>query len=572
MSHQPPVDQPTVDQPPVDQPTVDDDLLAAVLAITSELDLPAVLERLVQAATRLTGARYAAINVLDDHYSVAFVQSGIDDETAHRIGGAPNACRVLSQIPAVGVIRLDDIEQHPAFGGWPDNHPKMHAFLGTSIRVGDQVFGQVYLADKPDGFTAGDEQRVLRLAATAGVAVANARLYSEAERGERWQKAAQEIATMLLEGLDEEEALAHIGRKARDVAQADTVALVMPGLDGDLIIELADGHAASTLLGQVMPADGRTATVLSEGRGMILRSLSDSPITAMRPFGPALYAPMQTGARGVGVLVLLRRVGARAFEEVDLVTAESFAAQAALAFVLAEARHAQDIAALLDERERIARDLHDLAIQQLFATGMQLESARRRAVAGGLDPEEVAHILDQALDNVDGSVREIRGIVYALRDPDEATSLVERLRRETSLARTGLGFAPSLVLELDGQVLDDRESGEGLVIDEEILDDRVASELNDDVVAVVREGLANAARHAHASSVTVYVTVTGRGSTGTVSVEVRDDGRGLPPGRVRRSGTGNLTSRAHKHGGTFSLGTSPDGLGTLLAWRAPLSQ
>ena len=555
-----------------DQPTADADLLDAVLTIVGELELPAVMERLVQASRRLTGARYAAVNVLDDHHSVAFVQSGVDDETAHRIGTAPNACRVLSQIPAVGVIRLDDVEQHPSFGGWPDHHPVMRTFLGTSIRVGSQVFGQVYLADKPGGFTADDEQLVLRLAATAGVAVSNSRLYAEAERGERWQKAAQEIATMLLEGLDEEEALAHIGRKAREVAQADTVALVMPGLDGELVIELADGHAADTLLGQVMPADGRTAAVLSEGRGIVLRTLSDSPVAAMRPFGPAMYAPMQTGARGVGVLVLLRRVGARTFEEVDLVTAESFAAQAALAFVLAEARHAQDIAALLDERERIARDLHDLAIQQLFATGMQLESARRRAVAGGLDPGEVAHLLDQALDNVDGSVREIRSIVHALRDPDEATSLVERLRREASLARTGLGFAPSLVLELDGQVLDERESGEGLVIDEEILDDRVASELNDDVVAVVREGLANAARHAHASSVTVRVTVTGRGASGTVSVEVRDDGRGLPPDRARHSGTGNLATRAHKHGGTFSLSVSPDGLGTMLAWQAPLSQ
>ncbi|MCL2850711.1 MAG: histidine kinase, partial [Micrococcales bacterium] len=452
----------------------------------------------------------------------------------------------------------------------PAHHPPIRTFLGASVRLDDHVFGQVYLGDKPGGFTDRDEQRVLRLAATTGVAVANARRYAEAERRERWQKAAQEIATMLLEGLDEEEALTHIGRKAREVATADTVALVMPGVDGELIVELADGHAAPTLLGQVMPADGRTAAVLSEGRGLVLRSLSDSPILAMRPFGPAMYAPMQTGARGVGVLVLLRRVGAEPFAEADLVTAESFAAQAALAFVLAEARHAQDIAALLDERERIARDLHDLAIQQLFATGMQLESARRRAAGGGLDPAEVAVILDQALDNVDESVREIRGIVHALRDPDEATSLVERLRREASLARTGLGFAPSLVLELDGTVIDERESGEGLVIAEEILDDRVAPDLNDDVVAVVREGLANAARHANASSVTVRVRVDGHCPNGTVSIEVRDDGRGLPPGNARRSGTGNLASRAHRHGGTFSLTPSPDGLGTLLAWQAPL--
>ena len=560
-----------VDGPNLEHPV--DDLMDAILAIAGELELPAVLDRLVHASTNLTGARYAAINVLDDHHtSVAFVQTGIDDATVQRIGRPPSACRVLSRIPAHGAIRLDDVEQHPAFGSWPEHHPPMHSFLGTSVRIGDQVFGQVYLADKPGGFTAQDEQRVLHLAATTGVAVANARLYAEAERRERWQTAAREIATMLLEGLDEEEALAYIGRKAREVAQADTVALVMPGVDGELIVELSDGHAAGTLLGQVMPAEGRTAAVLSEGRGLVLRSLSDSRVDVMRPFGPAMYAPMQTGARGVGVLVLLRRVGAPAFEEADLVTAESFAAQAALAFVLAEARHAQDVAALLDERERIARDLHDLAIQQLFATGMQLESARRRAVKGGLDPAEIAELLDQALDNVDGSVREIRGIVHALRDPDEATSLVERLRREASLARTGLGFAPSLVLELDGRVLDERESGEGLVLDEEILDDRVTPELNDDVVAVVREGLANAARHAHAASVTVRVSVTGRGPDGTVGVEVRDDGRGLPSDRARHSGTANLASRAHQHGGTFSLVPSPDGLGTLLSWQVPLDQ
>ncbi|MCL2423590.1 MAG: histidine kinase [Micrococcales bacterium] len=554
-----------------------DELMDAVLAIAGQLELHAVLDRLVHASATLTGARYAAINVLDDDHSVAFVQTGVDTTTAELIGHdpcattkAPRAHGVLSKIPAVGAMRLDSVEAHPAFGGWPDHHPHMRTFLGASVRVDDHMFGQVYLAEKPGGFNERDEQRILRLAATTGVAVANARLYAEAERRERWQKAAQEIATMLLEGLDEEEALARIGRKAREVALADTVALVMPGVDGELVIELADGHAADTLLGQLMPADGRTAAVLTDGRGLLLRSLADSTVAALRPFGPAMYAPMQTGARGVGVLVLLRRAGQRPFDHNDLVTAESFAAQAAMAFVLSEARHAQDIAALLDERERIARDLHDLAIQQLFATGMQLESARRRAVAGGLDPGDIAEILDQALDNVDESVREIRGIVHALRDPDAATSLVERLRREASLARTGLGFAPSLVIKLDGHVLDERESGEGLVAEEEILDDRISSSLNDDVVAVVREGLANAARHANASSVTVRVTVTGQCPGGTVSIEVRDDGRGLPPGNARRSGTGNLASRAHKHDGTFSLTPSPDGLGTLLAWQAPL--
>jgi len=552
-----------------------DDLMDAVLAIAGELDLPAVLERLVQVSTTLTGARYAAINVIDeDGRSTMFVQAGIDAPVARMIGDSPHSRGVLGSIPVETTLRLDDLESHPAFGGWPSHHPPMSSFLGASVQVRNQVFGQIYLADKPGGFTTQDEQRVRRLATAAGVAVANAKTYAESERRERWLKAGQDIAIMLLEGLDEEEALEHIARTAREVARADTAALVLPGVDSELIVELADGYAADTLLGQVMPADGRTASVLTEGRGLLTPSLSTSPsvkVAALRAFGAALYAPMQTGVRGLGVLVLLRRVGEPAFDEADLATAESFAAQAALAFVLAEARHAQDTAALLDERERIARDLHDLAIQQLFATGMQLEAARRRTATSSVDPHELTEILNEALDNVDGSVREIRGIVRALRDPDAATSMVERLRREASLARTGLGFAPSLVLLLDGEVIDEKESGEGLVTVEELMDDRIAPELNDDVVAVVREGLANAARHAYASSVTVRVSVTGTGAEGTVRVEVQDDGRGLSSHRARHSGTRNLASRALQHDGTFSLCPAPSGQGSLLTWQAPLA-
>lgn len=544
------------------------DLLDAILAVASELDLPAVLNQFVQVSAELTRARYAAINVLDaDGASTTFVYTGVPTVLAQMMGHAPHAFGVLGQIPTVGALRLEDLTQHPAFQGWPANHPPMGSFLGASVRVGDQVFGQLYLSEKAGGFTDADEQTVIALAAAAGVAVANAQLYAESARREHWLRAGQEITTMLLEGIDEEEALEHIAATARAVAGADAAALALPGLGGQLLIELADGHGASSLVGAVMPRGGRAWTVMEEGRGLLTPSLSASrnvKLEQMRAFGPAMFAPLQTSGRGVGVLILLRRIGSLPFEENDLATAESFAAQAALAFVLAEARHAQDVAALLDERERIARDLHDLAIQQLFATGMQLETIRRRA-ARGVDPAELTSIVEEALDNVDSSVRQIRQIVHALRDPDAATALTERLRREASLARTGLGFAPSLVVTLDGVPLSD----DGL--DEDRLDERVGAELTDDVVAVVREGLANAARHAQASSVTVRVDVSGTGHLGTVDVTVQDDGVGLPAVRDRRSGTGNLASRARQHGGTFSLGATPEGRGALLSWRAPLA-
>ncbi|WP_456826372.1 sensor histidine kinase [Cellulomonas sp. P5_E12] len=543
------------------------DLLGAILAVASELELPTVLERFVQVSGELTGARYGAINVLDPQgASTLFVFTGVPTAVAAALGTAPHNQGVLGQIPSTGVLRLGDLREHPAFRGFPREHPPMGSFLGASVRVGPRVFGQLYLSEKAGGFTQEDEDVVVALAAAAGVAVANAQLYAEAERREHWLRAGQDITTMLLEDIDEEEALEHIASTAREVAHADTAALALPGVGGELLIELAVGHASDRLLGAQMPHGGRAWTVMTEGKGLTLPSLSAArsvAVPVMRTFGPALYAPLQSAGRNMGVLILLRRIGGPPFEDGDLATAESFAAQAALAYVLAGARHAQDVAALLDERERIARDLHDLAIQQLFATGMQLETVRRRA-ARGVDPSELTGIVDEALDNVDGSVRQIRQIVHELRDPDAASGLVERLRREASLARTGLGFAPSFVLSLDGLALVD----DG--VDEDRLDERVHPALTSDVVAVVREGLANAARHAHASSVTVRVSVRGTGPLGDVLVEVQDDGAGLPVRRERSSGTGNLASRARQHGGTFSLGVPPDGRGTLLSWEAPL--
>jgi len=546
------------------------DLLQAALGLASDLDLPTVLQRFVTASANLTGAQFAAINVLDARgRSTTFVHTGVDERLARLIGRSPHAIGVLGTIPSHGVLRLDDLTHHPSFKGFPPNHPPMGPFLGTAVRVRDRVFGYLYLSEKPGGFTDEDDDIVLTLAAAAAVAIQNAQLYAASERRERWLRAGQQITTMLLSGADQEDVLAQIATSSREVANADTAALVLPGMGESLVMEIVDGVASDELIGTVMPPDGRAQTVLRDGNGLVVDSLHRARamrVDAMRQFGPALYAPMQADGRGVGVLVLLRLVGSPPFGRSDLDTAESYAAQAALALVLAEARHAQDVAALLDERERIARDLHDLAIQQLFATGMQLETVRRRA-ARGVDPSELTGIVEDALDNVDSTVRQIRSIVHALRDPDAAAPLAERLRRESSLARTGLGFAPSLLITVDGRVLDSEDALEG---DAGAIDDRVGDDMADDVVAVVREGLANAARHAQATGVAVRVEVEGEGSTGRVTIEVEDDGAGLPAERDRKSGTDNLAARARRHGGTFSLGTTAEGRGTLLVWSAPM--
>lgn len=557
------------------------DLLQATLGMAADLDLPTVLQRFVTASADLTGARYGAINVVDSHgRSTTFVHTGISEHLAEVLGRPPHAIGVLGSIPPHGTLRLDDLMLHPTFGGFPPQHPPMHSFLGVAVRVRDRVYGYLYLSEKEGGFTDEDDQVVATLAAAAAVAIHNAQLYAASERREHWLRAGQEITTMLLSGADEEDVLARIASSSREAAGADTAALVLPGLGDTWVMEIVDGLGADELLGTVMPPDGRARTVLRDGNGLLVDSLDRARamrVEAMRRFGPALYAPMQADGRGVGVLVLLRRVGSPPFGPDDLATAESNAAQAALALLLAEARHAHDVAALLDERERIARDLHDLAIQQLFATGMQLETVRRRA-ARGVDATELTDIVEEALDNVDSTVKQIRSIVHALRDPDARAPLAERLRRESSLARTGLGFAPGLVVTVDGRVLDSDEADDG---DAGALDDRTGEDLADDVVAVVREGLANAARHARATAVTVHVALVGAGGSGgpgsvgpaggQVVVEVEDDGAGVPPERERRSGTDNLAARARRHGGSFDLAPAPGGRGTLLRWVAPLA-
>lgn len=551
-------------------PGTERDLLDAVLALASHLDLPTVLQQFVVTAARLTGARYGALGVLDAYGATStFVHTGMRPEDVAALGHPPRGHGVLGAIPAHDVLLLDDLTRHPDFGGFPVGHPPMRSFLGAPVRLHERVYGRLYLAEKPGGFTERDAATVEMLADAAAVAIDNSQTYSSARDRERWLRVEQEITTTLLSGAEEEEVLEMIAARVREVADADAAIIVLPSVGGRWVMEIVAGGDADEFLGTVMPPDGRAMTVLRDGQGVIVDSLSRSRVLrvpAMRRFGPALYAPMQAKGRGIGVLILLREQDRTPFVETDLTTAESFAGQAALALVLAEARHAEDVGTLLDERARIARDLHDLAIQQLFATGMQLESARSAVRAGEHNPRKLAAVLEAALAGVDDSVRQIRSIVHALRDPDANEALVERLRREASLARSGLGFAPSLVIELDGRLC--AEDDDSAVAEE--IAARVDADLADDVVAVVREGMANAARHARASSVFVHVSVTGQGASGKVHVTVEDDGAGVDPRSSRRSGLENLATRARRHGGWCALSSGEADEGSRLEWNVPL--
>lgn len=545
-------------------------LLGAALDLTSHLDVTEALRNFVDRAAHLTGARYAALGVLDSRGSTtAFVQVGMSDAQQEILGHPPRGRGVLGAIPSDGALILDDLMQHPDFGGFPAGHPPMHSFLGVPVRVRHQVYGRLYLSEKPGGFTQHDADNMMVLAEAAAVAIENSRLYAEARSRERWIAVSQDITTTLLEGTEEEEALEMIAARLRDVAEADTALIILPSVGDAWACEIADGFLADDLVGLVFPPDGRAMTALKEKSGLIVDSLTRLRTLRLRQlgkFGPALYAPMMLRGEGRGVILLLRKIGGPEFDRNDLAMAESVAGQAALALELASARHAQDVASLLDERARIGRDLHDLAIQQLFATGMQLESARAALAARG--DAMLATLMEESLTSVDESVKQIRAIVHSLREPDTAVVLVERLRREASLARTGLGYAPSLVIDVDGQVLEG-DVDEGALVD--TIDNRVDADIADDAVAVVREGLSNAARHARASSVQVRVSVLGYGPTGRVVVDVDDDGVGVDPSVTRRSGLANLAARARRHGGTFSVGANERAQGSLMSWQVPLT-
>ena len=530
-------------------------LLKAALDLTSSLDLKAGLQNFVNQACALTSSPHATLAVLDT-WGATTMQ--LEHHDSRPVPAVPDA--LTTAIPVASPLLVNTPADAPDLNLPADAPP----FLGVSVLVHEQVYGRLYLTGKPGGYTHEDAAVVEALAPAAGIAVENAHLYADSKRTARWISASQSLTTTMLEGADEEEALELIAKTVREVSHADTAIIVLQSVGDTWAAEITDGKNASALLGLTFPPEGRAMSVLHEGTGMIVDSMSRAQtlrVPQLAAFGSALYAPLRSRGVSSGVLILLRQIGAPEFDASELSLAESLASQATLALELASARHAQDVAALLDERDRIGRDLHDFAIQQLFATGMALDAAKQKVAQGQADPVAIESLIDEA-------VRQIRTIVHNLRERDKAVGLVERIRRESSLTRSALGFAPSLLITLDGEAINSDLDNELVVIDE--FDGRVDPDLSDDVVAIVREGLSNIARHAHATAATVNVDVSGQGKCGRVRILITDDGRGIDPNRTRNSGIANMTERARRHRGSFDAGPGEGGVGTVLRWIAPL--
>lgn len=532
-------------------------LLEAVVSVGRELDLSQVLRRIVEAAALLVDAQYGALGVIgpDGRTLSQFLTVGLTDEEIARIGPLPAGHGILGElIRKPEPLRLGELSSHEASYGFPAHHPPMRTFLGVPIRVRDEVFGNLYLTDKRGGqdFDAEDESVIATLSVAAGVAIDNARLYEASQRQQRWLQANAEITHNLLSGSPRLRVLELIARRAREItgaALAD-VTVPVPGTQ-DLVVELALGAGGERRRGLVVPAAGTLSGAAYEaGAPVTTTGLADDERYAAGPrrfdgMGPAVAVPLGTEAHDTrGVLLLARRQGEPVFTEGELQPLLAFAGQAALALELAQRRTDAEQLALLEDRDRIARDLHDLAIQRLFATGMTLQSAARL-----VRHEGAAERVTRAVEDLDETIKIIRSTIFGLRARDEDTgpSLRARAARAVGEAADTLGFPPRLSME-------------GL------LDTDVPPEVAEHVMAALTETLSNAARHAHATRVEVSLQAT----PDEVVLTVTDNGRGIPEGG-RRSGLRNLEERARAVGGTLRTGR-PDGGGARLVWRAPLTR
>ncbi|UIX34218.1 sensor histidine kinase [Streptomyces sp. GQFP] len=548
-------------------------LLEAVLSVGRELDLEQALRSIVEAAAVLVEARYAALGVIgpDGRRLSEFLTVGIDEKQIAAIGPYPEGHGILGEvIRHPEPLRLTKISEHPNSYGFPPHHPPMNSFVGVPIRVRDQVFGNLYLTEKHGGaqFDEEDESVLSTLAVAAGVAIDNARLYEESRLRERWLRANAEITHTLMSGSDRGEVLALIAERAREITGAAlaVVAVPMEGTDS-LTVELAIGEAAEAHRGLVLPVDdsligkafsgaapvtspdvSRAEPGASPGEGTEGAEDQES-VPAGDParftgLGPAVAVPIGTTDGVRGIVLLVREAGRTVFTEKETEPLQGFAAQAAVAMELAERRADVAQIAVLQDRDRIARDLHDLAIQRLFATGMTLQSAGRF-----IDHAEASERVLRAVDDLDETIKIIRSTIFGLRARDGAAGpgLRARVVRAVGEAAPVLGFAPGL--RMDG-----------------LLDTHVPKETAEHVVAVLSEALTNVARHARADRVGVALETDGR----EVRLSVTDNGVGIPPDG-RRSGLRNMAERAQQLGGELEL-SSPASGGTTLVWRVSVAE
>ena len=512
-------------------------LLEAGLALSSELSLPVILQRIVDLAADLTGARYGALGVLGPDGTISeFITTGVSEAERAAIGHIPVGRGILGVlIEDASPLRLREIAEDPRSVGFPANHPPMRSFLGAPVSARGQVFGNLYLTEKHDAeaFTDEDERALVMLAGQAGVAIENARLYEEARDRARRLEAVREIATAILDGTDPDRVLRLVARHARELVGADLATLAVPAGPGDLVVGAADGVHADELAGTMFPIEGSVSgEVIRTGRTVVLADAAGDrrvrqPALRAGGFGPALIAPLPVRGTVLGTLLVANAAGRRPFGAADVQLTETFAEQAAVAVEHARLQQELDRLAVLEDRERIAKELHDGVIQALFAVGLGLQGSAMLA----RDPD-LQRRIGGAVEELDRVIGDLRNYIFGLRP-----GILADRQLDQALHR--------LAQELE------HKAGVVTVVE---IDPEAAGTLADvapDIVQLAREALSNVSRHAQATTCRVSLYRDG----GAVVLEVDDDGQGFDPTLARPGGQGlgNLGARAESLGGRVEI-------------------
>jgi signal transduction histidine kinase len=526
-------------------------LLDAFLSVSTGLDLPSTLRRIVESACDLVDARYGALGVLRQGGGglAAFIHVGIDEELAATMGHLPEGKGVLGQlISEPHPLRIPDLGQHPSSVGFPPHHPPMKTFLGVPVLVRGEVFGNLYMTEKRHGrFTAEDEAVLTALAGAAGIAIHNARLYEESEIRRRWLAAVADVRAVLLETPSAADALTLIAERIAGLTEADATWLFMgPHPEtGAYTMSAQSGKGLNDLTDErFAPGDSPVLDALDQADGVVTMDLSGMAYESRNPhidWGPCIAIPLRGTHSDNAVVIAARKVGADPFDPSITPLVKAFADQASVALDMAARQRLARQLDVYEDRDRIARDLHDHVIQRVFAAGLALQ-----AVLPRVDDAQARSRVGFVVRQLDDTVRDIRTTIFDLKttaDADAGGSVRRRLLDIVNETADGI-LEPTV-----------RMSG--------AIDTLVTGELAADVEAVVREGVSNAARHSGGGHVTVTLDVADE-----VVVEIVDDGRGIDP-QAARSGLRNLEQRAGGHGGQSAVEVVRDG-GTRLRWSAPL--
>ncbi len=532
-------------------------LVEAGIALTSELSLDAVLQKLVETAAALTGARYAALGVLDPSGAELerFVTSGIDDETRAAIGELPRGRGILGVlIHDPEPLRLHDLHDDERSVGFPPNHPPMHSFLGVPVRLRGVVYGNLYLTEKAGGdFDADDEAAVGLLAAQAAVAIENARLYETATRWSSQLESLNEVMNALVTEFDLDTLLELVAERLRELIDARLVAISLPQGDGLRMAAVA-GNGAAEYAGLELSARSKAMRVLARRRSERVDSVLDDPEVeqdAARKLGArsALYVPLLVRDEAIGVIVAHDKQGADLrFADADLRLAEVFAARAAVAVELRQ-RVARDalqrvVTAQELERRRLARELHDETGQALTSILLGL-----RGLEDVHDEEALKANVAEVRDLVRSTLQDVRRLAVELRPKAlDDFGLVAALERLTESFAEQTGMKVEFVPNLPG-------------------DGRFAPEVETALYRLVQESLTNIVKHARARSVSIVLTR----KPDSISVVVEDDGVGFEPGREAGDGVGllGMRERVGLFGGRIVVESRP-GAGTTVVAEVPV--